>query len=99
MRKVISKPLTAKQKAELKALAKVTEDKIDTGTIPEVRNWAGAKRGLLYRPTKQQLTLRIDADVLEWFRTRAPKGRGYQTNINLALREYIQRKRRQRKAG
>jgi uncharacterized protein (DUF4415 family) len=53
------------------------------------RRPTGARRGVLYRPVKQQITLRIDADVIEWFRSRARHGEGYQTNINRALREYI----------
>jgi uncharacterized protein (DUF4415 family) len=40
---------------------------------------------------KKQLTLRIDADVIEWFRTDARNGGGYQTSINRALREYVTR--------
>jgi uncharacterized protein (DUF4415 family) len=48
-------------------------------------------------PLKQQLTLRLDADVIAWFKDHAPKGQGYQTNINRALREHVQR--RVRKAG
>ncbi len=35
---------------------------------------------------KQQITLRIDADVLDWFRAT---GKGYQTNINAALRQFV----------
>ncbi|MGH6899753.1 MAG: BrnA antitoxin family protein [Geminicoccaceae bacterium] len=35
--------------------------------------------------SKEQVTLRLDRDVLEWFRT---KGRGYQTRINAVLRAY-----------
>ncbi len=97
MKKASSKPLTAKQKKELEALVRLPDDKIDTGSIPEVKNWAGAKRGLFYRPVKQQLTLRLDADVVAWFKTHAPKGEGYQTDINHALREHV--KRQSRKAG
>ena len=52
---------------------------------------------MFYRPLKQQLTLRLDADVIAWFKDHAPKGQGYQTNINRALREHVQR--RARKAG
>ena len=84
-----SKPLTAKQKAELKALAALPDDKIDTSDIPEVLDWSGAKRGLFSRPVKQQLTLRLDADVVAWFKRRARAGKGYQTDINQALREYV----------
>ena len=59
-----SKELTREQKAEIKALSVFPDDKIDTSDIPEILDWAGAKRGLLYRPVKQQITLRLDADVV-----------------------------------
>ncbi|HEX6841648.1 MAG TPA: BrnA antitoxin family protein [Stellaceae bacterium] len=65
--------------------------------MPEVRDWTGAQRGVFYRPVKQQITLRLDADLVAWFKGSAPKGEGYQTNINRALREHVQRRRR--KAG
>ena len=95
MKKADSKPLTAKQKKELAALARLSDDRIDTRSIPEVGNWSGAKRGVFYRPVKQQLTLRLDADVIAWFKDHAPKG--YQTDINRALRAHVQR--RARKTG
>ena len=40
----------------------------------------------VYKPRKVQISLRIDADVLEAFRKQ---GDGYQTRINEALRSYI----------
>ena len=40
----------------------------------------------LYKPRKVQITLRIDADVLEMFKKT---GEGYQTRINEALRSYV----------
>jgi uncharacterized protein (DUF4415 family) len=67
---------------------------IDTSDAPEVRDWSGAKRGLFYRPIKQQLTLRLDADVIAWFKARAKSAKGYQTRINKALREYVEEKRK-----
>jgi len=97
MKKGTSKPLTAKQKKELAALARLPDGKVDTRAMPEARDWSGAKRGVFYRPLKQQLTLRLDADVIAWFKDHAPKGQGYQTNINRALREHV--RRRARKAG
>jgi uncharacterized protein (DUF4415 family) len=99
MRKGSSRRLTAGQRAELAALAALPDERIDTRKIPEASGWSGAKRGLLYRPVKRQLTLRIDADVIAWFKRRAPRGKGYQTDINRALREYVQRSIRARKAG
>ncbi len=79
MRKGISSKLTEKQASQLSKLASMPDDEIDTSDIPEVLDWSGAKRGLLYRPTKQQITLRLDADVLAWFRAAVPGGLGYQT--------------------
>jgi uncharacterized protein (DUF4415 family) len=97
MKRASSKSLTAKQKAELKALAALPDDRIDMSDAPEVRDWSGAQRGLFYRPVKQQLTLRLDADIVAWFKRNAHGGRGYQTDINRALREYVDR--RSRRAG
>jgi uncharacterized protein (DUF4415 family) len=89
--------LTRKQKAELEALAALPDERIDLSDIPEVLDWSNAKRGLFYRPLKQQLTLRLDADVVAWFKRHAEGGRGYQTDINRALREHV--RRRERRAG
>lgn len=46
---------------------------------------------LLYPKTKERITLRLDAEVLDWFRA---EGRGYQTRINAVLRAYVEAKRR-----
>jgi uncharacterized protein (DUF4415 family) len=94
MKKGASRPLTAKQKREIAALARLSNADIDTRDIPESRNWSDAKRGVFFRPLKQQLTLRLDADVIDWFRRHAAKGRGYQTEINRALRDHVERRRR-----
>ena len=49
------------------------------------RDWnAGVEE--LYRPLKKPVTLRLDADVLAWFKKQ---GRGYQTRINRALRKLM----------
>ena len=90
MKKGTSKPLTREQSAELKALARLSDDAIDTTDAPELPDWSGAKRGLFYRPVKQQLTLRLDADVIAWFKRHTRSNEGYQTRINRALREYVQ---------
>ena len=99
MKKGNSNRLTAKQRAEIKTLAALANSRIDTRDIPEVHDWSGAKRGLFYRPVKKQLTLRVDADVIAWFKDRALKGGGYQTDMNRALREYVRDHARARKAG
>lgn len=89
MKKATSKLTRAKQAAELKALAALPDDQINTAAVPEQRDWTGAQRGVFYRPIKKQLTLRLDADLIDWFKTHAPQGEGYQTKINKALREYV----------
>ena len=90
MKKATSKKLTRRQSAELNALAILPDAAIDTSDVPEIRDWSGAKRGLFYRPVKQQLTLRLDADVVAWFKEHTAPEEGYQTRINRALREYVQ---------
>lgn len=89
-----SKRLTAEQRAELKSLAARPDEAIDTSDAPELLDWSGADRGLFYRPVKQQLTLRLDADVVAWFKSHTRTDEGYQTRINRALREYVQRQPR-----
>jgi uncharacterized protein (DUF4415 family) len=88
--KKTSKHLSAAQQRQIRVLAALSDAKINTKDIPEVRNWAGAQRGLFYRPIKQQLTLRIDSDIVAWFKNKMRKGKGYQTSINQALREYVE---------
>ena len=49
------------------------------------------KIGDLYRPLKKPVTLRLDADVIAWFKK---DGRRYQTRINAALRKVMEREMR-----
>ena len=75
---------------QLKKLEALPDDRIDIVDIPEAPSdaWVHARRPNLYRPTKQPVTLRLDADVLAWFKDRT-NGRGYQTEINRVLRRYV----------
>jgi len=97
MKKGTSRQLTRKQLAELRSLAGLPEDAIDTSDAPETLDWSGAERGLFYRPVKRQLTLRLDADVIAWFKKHTRPDEGYQTRINRALREYVERQARRRR--
>jgi uncharacterized protein (DUF4415 family) len=54
------------------------------------RGWPAGME-TMYRPIKKPVTLRLDADVIAWFKTQ---GRGYQTRINRALREVMVRGRK-----
>ena len=81
--------------AELRTIGAMSDVDIDTSDIPEIVDWRGAERGRFYRPVKQVVTIRLDADVVAWFKTQDRK---YQTAVNRALREYmlacIERRRR-----
>ncbi len=81
-----NQPLSARQKRELQALAARPESFVDTSDLPELPpgSWKDAVRGKWYRPVKQPISLRLDADVLAWLRS---KGSGYQTKVNSLLRE------------
>ena len=76
---------------QIRALEALPDDQIDTTDAPEILDWSDAMRGVFYRPVKKQITLRLDADIIAWFRAHARDGRGYQTDINGALREHVQR--------
>src|SRR3546814_14745516 len=84
------KPLEAALQDQLNKLASLPDDQIDTvdthETSPEA--WLHARRPGLYKPVKKPVTLRLDADVVAWFKDHA-EGRGYQTEINRVLRLYI----------
>ncbi len=83
-------PLTEKQKAELAALAAMPDDQIDYSDIPPLTDefWKNAVRNPFYKPTKAATTVRVDADVLMWLKS---KGKGYQTRLNSILREAMLR--------
>ncbi len=78
-------PLTEEQLEQLKGLH---GRPIDTSDIPETPAgfWKNAVRGRLYRPVKQAVSLRLDADVIAWLKK---DGAGYQTRANRVLREQM----------
>ena len=75
---------------QLEALDVMKDEDINFSDIPEIRDFTGFERGKFYRPIKKPVTLRLDADVLEWFKHHHPK---YQSAINAALRQYIHEQR------
>lgn len=80
--------MSARERKELAALAKMPDSAIDTSDIPEITDWSKAQVGQFYRPIKQPVTIRLDADVIAWFKETAPQ---YQTAVNKVLREYMER--------
>jgi uncharacterized protein (DUF4415 family) len=56
--------LTDEQRQRLAPLAALPDESIDTSDIPELSDeaWKAGIRGRFYRPVKQQITARVDAD-------------------------------------
>lgn len=54
-------------------------------------DFTGGKRGAIAKTAKERITIRLDPDIIEWFRNRVKGGGNYQTLINEALREHIER--------
>lgn len=82
------KHLNPEQQAQLDAIERIPDSGIDLSEMPEKTDWTKARRGL-FRPVKQQLTVRLDMDIVQWFRQTATGENGYQTRMNAALREYM----------
>jgi len=92
------KKLTSRQREkELKTVAAISEDQIDLSDIPELteEQLRRAVRGQMYRPVKKPVTMRLDADVIEWLKQGGP---GYQTKANALLREEMIRSCREKKS-
>lgn len=73
-------------------LADMDDASIDTSDSPEMDD-AFFERSTLRLPEKKPVTLRIDEDVLVWFKSQ---GKGYQTRINKLLRQYMESQSSQR---
>jgi uncharacterized protein (DUF4415 family) len=71
---------------EIEELRQLKDEEIDFSDIPEKVDWSKAVRGKFYRPVKESLTIRLDADILAQLRAQ---GKGYQTRINALLRESL----------
>ena len=83
-------PRTDADRARLKALAARPDSEIDLSDIPEwtAEDFKNAVRGKFYRPTKGQITAKIDNDVLAWLKADGP---GYQSRMNAILRREMLR--------
>jgi len=62
----------------------------DADSDPANFDWSKAE--VVYPPKKQAVSIRLDEDVLEYFRAQGP---GYQTRINAVLRHYVEHQREQ----
>jgi uncharacterized protein (DUF4415 family) len=79
--------LSTEKRKQLRKLAAKADREIDLSDIPEIRQIpSDAVIGRFYRPKKTSVTIRLDADVLAWLKAT---GEGYQTRINLYLRQLM----------
>ncbi|HEX9930134.1 MAG TPA: BrnA antitoxin family protein [Pyrinomonadaceae bacterium] len=83
--------ILSKSQTDWARIDAMTDEEIDFSDCPEITDEMFARgvvrRGLKQIPRKSQLTLRLDQDVLDWFKSQ---GRGYQTQINALLRAYME---------
>jgi len=71
--------------SDLKKLQQMTDDDIDYSDIPPLDNAFFDKATVILPKPKKRITLRVDADVLEYFKS---SGKGYQTRMNAVLKMY-----------
>jgi uncharacterized protein (DUF4415 family) len=80
--------LTEAQLENLKRLAERPDDEIDYSDIPDITDFSGFEVGKFYRPMKEAVTVRLDADVVHWLKR---DGKGYQTRLNAILRREMEK--------
>ncbi len=73
-------------KTDWTRLSTMEDEDIDTSDIPELDE-DFFLRAEVHLPVKQPVTMRLDSDVLDWFKSQ---GQGYQTRINKLLRSYME---------
>ncbi|WP_246102731.1 BrnA antitoxin family protein [Rhizobium straminoryzae] len=70
----------------MRTLAERSDDTIDYSDIPQLDDRFFEAAELVQLMGKAQVTMRIDSDVLDWFRAQ---GKGYQTRMNAVLKAYM----------
>jgi len=81
-------------------LDRATDDEIaaavatDPGAAPLDIDWSQAV--LIVPPKKKAISIRVDPDVLDYFKNEGP---GYQRRINAVLRSYVEQKQKRGKSG
>jgi len=72
--------------SDIERLRKMTDEDIDFSACPEMDENFFKNAKIVLPLKKETVTMRLDQDVLEWFRAQ---GKGYQTRINALLRSYM----------
>lgn len=85
--KKLNTPAAARMNREIAALKKKPDSEINFRDIPrqdlDSDQWKNGVVGKYFRPIKEPIALRLDADIIAWFKAQ---GKGYQTRINEILR-------------
>lgn len=90
LEEVRKRKLPKREKEQLKKLAAMPDEQIDTSDIPEIADFSGGVRGRFYRPITQSVTIRLNApDVDAARRLSRLKGMPYQTYIKGLLHEAL----------
>ena len=76
-----------KSKTNFKKMAELKDSEIDCSDIPELDSTFFKNAKLVIPEPKKSISLRIDSDVLSWFKS---KGNGYQTKMNAVLRMFME---------
>lgn len=82
-----TKTVSKRRRTGWAKLQKMTDLKIDYSDIPPTDAKFWEKAQVVLPPVKTHLSLRLDEDIVEWFKRQ---GAGYQTKINAVLRSYVQ---------
>lgn len=88
-------------KSDLDRLSQMTDEEIDYSDIPSLTDEQLAKMKPLREvlpqavPNKVRITIRLDADIVQWFKDEVHQAGGgsYQSLLNMALRQYIDSKK------
>jgi len=80
------KNMKSQSRTDWKRIDALGDEEIDFSDIPKLGPEFFAN-AIVWPGTKEQITLRLDPDVLKFFRKQ---GRGYQTTISAVLRKYME---------
>lgn len=96
---IVSRDAPRKIKSDLERLRKLTDEEIDA-SIKDDPDWEEFKdidwdtAVLVIPPKKKAISIRLDEDVLDYFKT---EGDGYQRRMNAVLRSYMEQKKNKKK--
>jgi len=72
------------------AVKQRTSDRV-ISDMRENYDFSAGKRGAVVKTTKERITIRLDPDVIQWFKDSVEGGGNYQSLMNEALRAHVQR--------